>query len=160
MKYGNLKNFEDLNREIEGVFGGPLLESVQADEDAQKTEDVVVPELQNANGKYTPSTSTKGEVAAGNTPDKAPVKEAQLGCADMKKPVVVESFNDNQATDEAPMKTAQKFASPFEKAKSTLNDVFEKKYVPSKKPKYDLDATEPKNIVSDKPIRTIPKGWK
>ncbi len=156
LKFGNLREFEDLNREVQSVVNKPLMESAEADEEAAKTEDVVVPTLHD--GKF--HGREKGrEVAAGNTPDNEPVKEAQLGCMDMKKPAVVEAFEENEAIDEDSMKTAKENASPFHKTADFFNDVFDKRYIPTRNKKFDLDATKERNVVSDKPIRKIPKGW-
>ena len=156
LKFGNLREFDDLNKEVQSVVNKPLMESIEADEEAAKTEDVVVPTLND--GKF--HGKEKGrEVAAGNTPSKEPVKEAQLGSADMDVAAVVEAFEENEAIDEDSMKTAKDNANPFHKTADFFNDVFDKRYIPTRNKKFDLDATKERNIVSDKPVRKIPKGW-
>lgn len=127
-------------------------------------------------------------VAAGNTPDKKKEPEPQLGGATVaeggdgndldpmgKDPLVKneglggglsshakfglhESF-DKDATDENPMKEAQRNANTFDKVKDTFTSALDMKFETPKTIKYDMDSTQTKNHVSDKPIRKIPRGW-
>ncbi len=70
-----------------------------------------------------------------------------------------EGFTDREVSDDSPVKNSQKNAFTYGKMKEFAN-IFEKKYIPSDgKPKYDVDSTKNKVIVSETPIKDVPKGW-
>ncbi len=168
----------EINPEEENDLNSVTVPMLEADEFMPKKKEATKEESDDVDAFFK---------AAGNTPDKKKEPEAQLGDAatvsaggdgnDLdpmgkdpleeglgggfspdKKLGLHEAF-DKDATDENPMKEAQRHAHVLDSVKDTFDVALDMKFSTPKTIKYDLDSTHAKNHVSETPIRKIPRGW-
>ena len=134
----------------------------EADEDA--IDNVVVPTLPDdkyvrSNKKKEDSVTTDTIGAAGNSLV-AEEPEPQMGAiGGMGGGLKLTEADESMVIDDSAMKTAQqsKEKNSIERAKEFFEDF--DMFRPKVNPTFNLDTTKIKPVTSDKPIRSIPRGW-
>lgn len=172
--FGSLKDLDSLIKIVSEPTEKPLVESTYTKTEQNKLDNLYIPMLEN--DEFVPVKKDEKKVeevkkavgAAGNTEEdkeEEPILGGMgmggLGGGIKKEMSRMEAFNDDEATDEDPMKTEKERtqATASEKVKSFFNDIFDNNFGKAKNKDYDLDNTKIKNYSSTTPIKKIPKGW-
>lgn len=169
-EFGKMGDFEKISKDISEIEKLPLHEN--EDEHEAEMNDVTVPSLKK--DVYVPSKNApigldKDTAAIEILPGSAgtPAKNVEeqepvlgsMGGYSATPSAKIEGFSENQTIDEKPQHTAMNERNSVDKVRDALNLIFDKKFSTPKTIQADLDASHPKNKVSEEPFTKMPLGW-